>query len=87
MALPVWADETAGNEVRVSTSRLDLVFSLDEARPVAWRACHPSCAQADRGRGTWVRFTNRIRRTASIGRRYDRGGQLPKGWQPAGPHR
>jgi YidC/Oxa1 family membrane protein insertase len=43
----------------VTTSRLDLVFSLDGASPVAWRACHPSCAQADAGQGTSVRFTGR----------------------------
>ena len=41
----------------MTTSRLDLVFSLDGASPVAWRACHPSCAQADVGQGTSVRFT------------------------------
>ena len=39
------------------TSRLDLVLSLDGANPVAWRACHPSCARADIGQGTSVRFT------------------------------
>jgi YidC/Oxa1 family membrane protein insertase len=43
----------------VTTRRLDLVFSLDGASPVAWRACHPSCAQADVGQGTSVRFTGR----------------------------
>ena len=57
IALPVSADETDGNRVRVTTSRLDLVFSLEGASPVAWRACHPSCAQADVGQGTSVRFT------------------------------
>ena len=55
--LPVSADELGGNQVRVTTSRLDLVFSLDGASPVAWRACHPSCAQADAGQGTSLRFT------------------------------
>lgn len=43
----------------MTTSRLDLVFSLDGANPVAWRACHPTCAQADLGQGTSVRFTGR----------------------------
>ena len=55
--LPVSADELTGNRVRVTTSRLDLVFSLDGASPVAWRACHPSCAQVDAGQGTFLRFT------------------------------
>lgn len=58
-ALPVSADETGGDRVRVTTSRLDLVFSLDGATPVTWRACHPSCAQADVGQGTSVHFTGR----------------------------
>ena len=57
--MPVPADEMGGNRVRVTTSRLDLLFSLDGASPVAWRACHPSCAQADVGQGTSVRFTGR----------------------------
>jgi YidC/Oxa1 family membrane protein insertase len=43
----------------VTTSRLDLVFPLDGASPAEWRACHPSCAQADAGQGTSVRFTGR----------------------------
>ena len=55
--LPVSADELVGNRVRVTTSRLDLVFSVDGASPVAWRACHPSCAQVDAGQGTSLRFT------------------------------
>jgi YidC/Oxa1 family membrane protein insertase len=58
-ALPLSAEETDGNRIRVTTSRLDLVFSRDGASPVAWRACHPSCAQADVGQGTSVRFTGR----------------------------
>jgi YidC/Oxa1 family membrane protein insertase len=53
----VWADEAGGNRVHVTTNRLDLQFSLDGARPVTWRACHPSCAQADAAAGTSVRFT------------------------------
>ena len=43
--------------VRVTTTRLDVSFALDGAVPVTWRACHPSCAQADAGAGTSVRFT------------------------------
>lgn len=33
------------------------MFSLDGASPVTWRACHPSCALADAGSGTSLRFT------------------------------
>ena len=59
IALPVSAEETGGNRIRVTTSRLDLVFSLDRASPVGWRACHPSCARTDVGQVTSVRFTDR----------------------------
>ena len=58
-AFPASADELGGDRVRITTNRLDLVFSQDGASPVAWRACHPSCAQADVGQGTSVRFTGR----------------------------
>jgi YidC/Oxa1 family membrane protein insertase len=51
------AQEASDNRIRVTTDRLDLLFSLDGASPVTWRACHPSCAQADTGAGTSVRFT------------------------------
>ena len=34
---------------------LELVVALDGATPVEWRACHPSCAGADRGSGTDMR--------------------------------
>jgi len=44
--------------VHVSTERLDLAFSLEGAALVAWRTCHPSCAHADRGRGTTLRFAD-----------------------------
>jgi YidC/Oxa1 family membrane protein insertase len=57
IAGPVAADETGPTRVRLTTDRLDLVFNLDGASPVAWRACHPSCALADRASGTSVRFT------------------------------
>src|SRR5258705_342650 len=53
----VAADEASADRVRVTTDRLELVFALDGAGPVAWRACHPSCTQADAGSGTAVRFT------------------------------
>jgi len=57
IVLPVSVDAAGGDSVRVTTNRLDLVFSLDGASPVVWRACHPSCAQADMASGTSVRFT------------------------------
>jgi YidC/Oxa1 family membrane protein insertase len=57
LAGPVSAAELAGDRVRLTTKHLDLVFALDGASPVQWRACHPSCAQADRASGTAVRFT------------------------------
>jgi len=43
---------------RITTSRLDLGFAPDGAGPVWWRACNPSCAQADAGAGTSVAFAN-----------------------------
>src|SRR5262245_5593799 len=52
------AAEVADRTVRVSTRRLDLEFSQEGALPVAWRACHPSCAQADQGSGTAIRVTD-----------------------------
>ena len=55
---PASADETGGDRVHVTTARLDLVFALDGASPVGWRACHPSCAGADAGSGTSVRLTD-----------------------------
>jgi YidC/Oxa1 family membrane protein insertase len=57
IASPVAADETGPTRVRLTTDQLDLVFALDGASPVAWRACHPSCALADGPSGTSVRFT------------------------------
>src|SRR5216684_294988 len=53
----VSAEKAGGNRVHVTTNRLDLLFSLDGASPVTWRACHPSCAQADAAAGTSMRFT------------------------------
>jgi YidC/Oxa1 family membrane protein insertase len=52
----VSADEP-GERVRVATERVEVVLALDGARPVAWRACRPSCLRADAGSGTSVRFT------------------------------
>ncbi len=57
IASPVAAGETSTARVRLTTDQLDLVFDLDGASPVAWRACHPSCAQADGASGATVRFT------------------------------
>jgi YidC/Oxa1 family membrane protein insertase len=56
-ARPVPAEEAGGGRVRVAGERLDLVLSLDGARPVGWRACRPSCLRADAGSGTSVRFS------------------------------
>ena len=57
-AIPASAEEAISNRVRITTDRLDLVFSVEGAVPVMWRACHPSCAPADAGGGTSVRFTS-----------------------------
>jgi YidC/Oxa1 family membrane protein insertase len=56
--LSVSAEELDGDRVRVTTNRLDLVFSLDGASPMLWRACHPSCAMAGAAAATSVRFTS-----------------------------
>ena len=45
-ASSVAAEEVTGERVRVTTERLDLLFSLEGASVVIWRACHPSCAAA-----------------------------------------
>jgi len=57
IASPVAADETGPTRVRLTTDQLDLVFTLEGATPVAWRACYPACAQADGASGATVRFT------------------------------
>jgi YidC/Oxa1 family membrane protein insertase len=57
LAVPSGAAGGSGT-VRVAGNRVDLVLSLDGASPVVWRACHPSCAEADAGSGTSVRFTD-----------------------------
>ena len=56
-ALPVSADESGGDRIRITTTRLDLVFSLEGASPVLWRACHPSCAPANAVSATSVTVT------------------------------
>ena len=57
-AAPASAEESRGGSVRVSTDRLELVIAHDGGNPVGWRACHPSCARADAGSGTFVRFVS-----------------------------
>jgi YidC/Oxa1 family membrane protein insertase len=55
IAVPVRVTAAVDN-VRVATGRLDLTFSTRGANPTRWRACHSSCASADEGKGTSVRF-------------------------------
>src|SRR5262249_23767947 len=43
---PVSAAELDADRLRLTTERLDLVFALEGANPISWRACHPSCAAA-----------------------------------------
>ena len=57
IALPVSAGGAGGERVHITTNRLDLVFSVDGASPILWRACYPSCALADGASGTSVQFT------------------------------
>ena len=55
-ASPVAADEVRGGRVRLAGNRAELVIALDGGTPVDWRACHPSCARADAGSGSALRF-------------------------------
>jgi YidC/Oxa1 family membrane protein insertase len=55
IAVPVRVT-AAVDDVRAATVRLDLTFSTRGANPTRWRACHSSCAGADEGKGTSVRF-------------------------------
>src|SRR5262245_57946818 len=55
-ASSVAADEVRGGRVRLAGNRVELVIALSGAAPVDWRACHPSCARADAGSGSSVRF-------------------------------
>lgn len=50
------AEEVTRDRVRITTSRLELLFSLDGASPVLWRACHPACSPPEAA-ATSVRFT------------------------------
>jgi len=51
-ASPVSAEQAGSGIVRVVGDRLNLVIALEGATPVEWRACHPSCTNADAGTGT-----------------------------------
>ena len=53
-AAPVSAEQAGSGIVRVVGDRLNLVIALEGAAPVEWRACHPSCTNADAGTGTAV---------------------------------
>jgi YidC/Oxa1 family membrane protein insertase len=55
IVVPEWA-KASEDIVSVATAKLDLAFSARGANPVRWRACHPSCAATDSGKGTSVRF-------------------------------
>src|SRR5262249_4969259 len=46
----------AGDEVYAPTVRLAPAFSPRGGNPTRWRACDASCASADEGKGTSVRF-------------------------------
>ena len=52
----VLAAESQGGAVRVTTEQLELTLAVEGAVPVAWRACHPSCARADAGDGKSLHF-------------------------------
>jgi YidC/Oxa1 family membrane protein insertase len=56
VAAPGFAQPQRADTVRVVGDRLELTIALDGATPVAWRACHPSCAKADSEVGTSVRL-------------------------------
>jgi YidC/Oxa1 family membrane protein insertase len=50
------AGGSTGDRIDITTERLQLVFSPAVPVPLVWRACHPSCAAADIGAGTSIRF-------------------------------
>src|SRR5215475_9494715 len=52
----VSAEERGADRLRITTQRLDLGFTLEGGNPIAWRACHPSCAPGD-GRVVLLDFT------------------------------
>jgi YidC/Oxa1 family membrane protein insertase len=54
----VAAEEAPGGSIRLAGDRLELTIALEGAAPIAWRACHPSCAGADAGSGTFVQFAD-----------------------------
>ena len=52
----VAAGQAASEPVDVKAESLQLEFAPSAPAPVSWRACHPSCAAADGGSGTSIRF-------------------------------
>src|SRR5262252_1083740 len=52
---PVSAETLDADRLRLTTEQLDLVFALEGANPISWRACHPSCA-AGNGRAVSISF-------------------------------
>src|SRR5262249_49758583 len=52
---PVSPPARDADRLRLTTERLDLVFALEGATPISWRACHPSCAAAN-GRAVSISF-------------------------------
>ncbi len=61
------AGSTAPERIDITTESLQLVFSPSVPAPLAWRACRPSCAAADDGSGTAIRFTVTARPHVSPG--------------------
>jgi len=66
---------TTPARIDVTTDTLQVVFSPSVSAPLAWRACRPSCAAADGGSGTAIRFTITARPRVSGGG-VDRDGGL-----------
>ena len=54
--VPPAAAATPADRIQVSGENLELALSRTAAAPPLWRACYPSCADADAGAGTSVRF-------------------------------
>jgi YidC/Oxa1 family membrane protein insertase len=52
----ILAAESQAGDVRLTAEQLELTLAVEGAVPVAWRACHPSCARADAGDGKSLRF-------------------------------
>ena len=52
---PASAAALDADRLQLTSERLDLVFALEGANPISWRACHPSCA-ADAGPAVSISF-------------------------------